>query len=443
MSGEADSLAEELIARAYEEATYYGSLLRRRKVPEVDEKVAELILKHLMFNSARPSECTIRAIERRLGIPYSRVRRVVRRLVEEGVLEEVALGRSHVLRVTDLERAFIKGYLRPSSEEMLTYVILSIPPLCRVEGYTPTEQLLRSMPKVPLTLPQLSDLLEVAFLVQLVSYAYASLVVIRSVEERLRACGESEAERLKERLRRAKANLEEVAEYLRRSKYGHLANELLSPQRVERTLTIIREYGMEDAVARVGGRLLDLPFVRLTMLPTPLELHLSRRRIEEGGLRGAEPLAHIPYALPGVVGVLCALFLLRSERRPGDVVDSWREVMRTLLRLYIEFLKPVCRKLEESGLEGLMESEPRGYWCPQQLMFESIALRYAVLSAISIGVEEELVEEGARVALALERAALLGYRGAEREGCDLFTWAKRLQGEEREASGSRCSASAA
>ena len=69
------------------------------------------------------------------------------RVVEEGVLEEVALGRSHVLRVADLERAFIKGYLRPSSEEMLTYVILSIPPPCRVEGYTPTEQLLRSMPK--------------------------------------------------------------------------------------------------------------------------------------------------------------------------------------------------------------------------------------------------------------------------------------------------------
>lgn len=186
---------------------------------------------------------------------------------------------------------------------------------------------------------------------------------------------------------------------------------------------------MESAVIRVGGALLELPFVRLTMLPTPLELHLSKRRIEEGGFSedSVEPLAHIPSALPQLLRLLCVLFLLESKNKFEDVVSAWREVSRTLLKLYIRFLKPIYHELEEHGIDSLMNREPKGYWCPQQLLFESLVLKYAVLSAISSGVEEGLIEEGARIAFTLEKAALFKYRGIKREGCDLISWAKKFK----------------
>ncbi len=85
---------------------------------EEDLKDARRIVRHLLFNSLDLESLSIRGMERALGIPFSRLRRLLRWLQSEGVVVGYQVGTSMSFRVLDLERAVELGLIRLSGEDL-------------------------------------------------------------------------------------------------------------------------------------------------------------------------------------------------------------------------------------------------------------------------------------------------------------------------------------
>ncbi|MDK2464519.1 MAG: hypothetical protein QI223_07095, partial [Candidatus Korarchaeota archaeon] len=81
-----------------------------------DLRDAGRIVRHLLFNSLDVESLSIRGMERALGIPFSRLRRLLRWLQSEGIVVGYQVGTSMAFRVLDLERAVHLGLVSLSTE---------------------------------------------------------------------------------------------------------------------------------------------------------------------------------------------------------------------------------------------------------------------------------------------------------------------------------------
>ncbi|MCD6562383.1 MAG: hypothetical protein J7K23_00525, partial [Thermoproteales archaeon] len=100
---------EEFIRNSLKEAKKIGRELRRTKID--DTKISNVIIKYLIYNSWKPEKCSLRNIERELELPYSRVRKIIGILANDNILQVIKSGKSEIIKITDLEKAFIKGYI--------------------------------------------------------------------------------------------------------------------------------------------------------------------------------------------------------------------------------------------------------------------------------------------------------------------------------------------
>lgn len=427
---------KEFIQESLAEAGKYAAQLRRVKIPGIDKELAKTIIKYLVFNSFYPRKCSLRAMERELKIPYSRIRKIVKILTEEGILEQVSTGRASIVRVVDLERAFIRGYLDSiSPEKLLTFIIMSIPPSFRVGELTPTQELIRSMPKIPETLPYSEELMRTWGIIELVSGIISALVIIRDLEHLVQKSSGKLDQDLVDRLKLMKKRLKERRNLLVKLGGKHIERLLLNEERIEKILEIIWVYNLEEEVRRLGGALLELPFLRMTMSPTPFEIAYSKRIIEKelGKYKGlvesdkVRPLQHIPYTDPGYLWISAILYLKLSKDRPRDLYSNTfsiaKYVAEKTIEIYLDFYKQLLREIEEHGLDYLFNQKWKGLCTNAHILFESIVMKYVAILGMCSGARVSLIEEAAKVAFTLEKISILNYKGRRVEGKDVFSWA--------------------
>ncbi|MHB0885905.1 MAG: hypothetical protein ACYC6V_01340 [Bacillota bacterium] len=90
----------------------------------VEASVYEAIIRYVIQYHAHPEKCTLREMERELGIPYTRLKRFVETLSEEGVLVAMEMGTIRPYVINDLDRALQKGYIDPSFEDLMAWTDL-------------------------------------------------------------------------------------------------------------------------------------------------------------------------------------------------------------------------------------------------------------------------------------------------------------------------------
>lgn len=395
-----DNLLSEFMSGVFKEASKYAQLLRRNIVPEIDRKVAGVILRYLVANSSHPSKCTIRAIERETGIAFSRIRKVAQILLDEKILDRVTVGRASYLRIVNLEEAISRGYLDVSSRDILTYLILSIPPPTfgtSLDGLL----IVNSMPRVPLPIKSVLEFAVAWSAVESLSFMYAEIFY------ELRNRGLKPVKNNRE--------IDKIIEQYLKKRYKNFEKTLpkkeldrvLSITRIRSIVEIIFRYNMEDAIVHVGGKILELPLWRLAMLPTPMEIFHLKEVVNELKARNelpqnAEPLPHASI-LP--LSRILSIFYLSATRLQKPIThpfEGCRLIIKTLLEIYIEFLGNIVKSIEDNGVTHFESLKPRGFWTPSQLLFEALIMKYAILLAASSGVDLRLIHRGAEIAYSLE-----------------------------------------
>lgn len=116
-------------------------------VPSEDDlRDAGRIVRHLLFNSLDVESLSIRGMERALGIPFSRLRRLLRWLQREGIVVGYQVGTSMAFRVLDLERAVDLGLVRLSAEDLERAVYGSMALPASVRGMVRDDLTLKFLP---------------------------------------------------------------------------------------------------------------------------------------------------------------------------------------------------------------------------------------------------------------------------------------------------------
>ncbi len=111
-----------------------------------DLRDAGRIVRHLLFNSLDVESLSIRGMERALGIPFSRLRRLLRWLQSEGVVVGYQVGTSMAFRVLDLERAVHLGLVSLSTEDLERAVYGSMALPASVRGMVRDDLTLKFLP---------------------------------------------------------------------------------------------------------------------------------------------------------------------------------------------------------------------------------------------------------------------------------------------------------
>jgi hypothetical protein len=93
-----------------------------QQVESLERPLYSAVCEYLMLNARDPEKCTLRVVARELGIPYSKARRYVENLIEEGVLKQNEIGRAKPLAVRDLEKALRMQYLSPGFSDFLRWI---------------------------------------------------------------------------------------------------------------------------------------------------------------------------------------------------------------------------------------------------------------------------------------------------------------------------------
>ncbi len=105
-----------------------------RNVDALDKPFYQVICEYVMIHAVEPTKCTLRAMERELGLPYARLKRYCDRLVELGVLKPNDVGKARPLVMKDLEKALRLGYLSPGFSDFIEWLSRSL--RSRSEGDT-------------------------------------------------------------------------------------------------------------------------------------------------------------------------------------------------------------------------------------------------------------------------------------------------------------------
>jgi len=104
-----DSMSRELVAKYLEE---------KAPTKEMEAKVAGVLVKYLLFNYNRLNVCTESSMEKTLGIPRHKIRRLLAFLEWEEIVTSLEIGATKPYVVTNLAKAIAKGYVQFSKGEM-------------------------------------------------------------------------------------------------------------------------------------------------------------------------------------------------------------------------------------------------------------------------------------------------------------------------------------
>jgi len=401
-------------------------LKRIGSIEELENKVLEEIVTYLIYNRQRPDNCTLREMERQLKIPYTRLRRLVQSLVEDGVLIETSVGNVKIVRVTDLDLVFRKGYATANLTELIGMHNISFPNWLAINGVVMGEELFRTLPR-GLFIPQ-----SLITLVQKSSDLISRGSFNPDLEEKI--LKEHEKDWPEEEIEPRKKQLE-----LSKKTYD-----------VKEARERVKELQKWKEFYRMYGEmpLVYTPILRSNML-LPAGMPLSERNIGEM-MRHTKlpreaftPLRFYPGTEIRSVQFRDVIFQLDPPSLDDLSEEKIQETLIKVIEKQQKFLmllvSPLLRLLEEKGVEGTLvewnskvkqynKEYPDLHWAEEpgytkeHILFEAIPLGMASLYTYIMGGDQKMAKEGRSMAFMIARAVERNYKGKEVEGCSLAEW---------------------
>ncbi len=440
-----------------------------KRIEDLETEVKAEIMEHLVYNQAQREKCTLRGLEREFGIPYTRLRRLMRDLTEEGVVVEGSVGNVKPYRALDLSLIFSEGYVKKpqveaaqgtgkiaeghggerqpgrkkaagdAKEDVIKepgpwfYKLYGIQNLClpwlvAIHGEVAGEHVFRSMPRAPLVPSSYQLYREV-----LDEEETRNSFDIQGEEDLLRRMEGTWPE---EEIGPRRKRLQEI-----REKMGTSINE----DRVRKLKHWGKVRGMGGA-----GPFMYTPVIRTNMISPPqpsVEKRLIGEYMRHTGLpmEAFTPLRHFPATNPHDIYYRDLMFELdipKEQLSKDKILQALRQVVEKQQKLLMHMMEPMIQEIEEKGIEATLESYntqhdvgrpsngeeskesytdgQREKYTPWHILFEAICLANSSYLTMMTGADEELAEKGRQLGFALAMAVERNYRGQETEGTNLL-----------------------
>jgi len=320
---------------------------------ELEKRVMEALIRYLIRFRMEPEKITLRGVERGLGLSYSKVRRLLKKLVDKEIVISWPVGKQVAFLVADLERAIREGYLSFDKEELrFLSILLSVGELEEQIGST-----ILALPKV-LTFPHI--------------YVKGLNILTESWIASL-----------------------EASKYLLEMKKGTLSLKIPSPLK-----NLIKRYKEFEEFERFIGQvpLTVIPIYRSIVVPGMKDLISGIRR--ELGIKGNLKVK-LRYLHPMAYGILMRelFFELDCKENPSDeeVKTAMKRLSEKQLKLLLHIERPLLEKIKQGNLPENLSVEA--------VLYEAIVLRLAAVFALNLGANDELVREAREAAELLESTA--------------------------------------
>lgn len=391
-----------------------------KKVGELEDNVLKDIVFYLIRNHIRPDMCTLREMEREIGIPYSPLRRLMQRLVDEGVVVEGAVGNVKPYTVLDVDLAIRKGYAgeKLSLEEAIQLHYSALPGNLSVQGVVVSDEIYKSLPHSPL-----------------------------GIDDWERVHGLLEDLRCRPDLPGEVDTLERhgkdwpVEEIEHRRKILERAKKELPPEewkRLEEKYAKLKEWG-SFAPSTSGMAALYMPFMRSNMVMPPFENvpeHLVGEYMRDTGLPkdALKPLRNLPYVDPWTLYYRDLMFELDfpdlSKHSDDQIKEGLRTVAEKNLKFLLHHIRHLLESLESKGVQGTLEDwnrelEEGKKYRHHHILSEAIPIGFSSLFVFTVDGDKKLAEEGRKIAKIIEVAAAYDYKGRKAEGCTLTEFAEK------------------
>jgi len=321
---------------------------------ELERRAIEALIRYLIRFRIEPDKITLRGIERGLGLSYSKVRRLLKKLVEDEIVISWPMGKQSAFYVSNLEKAIREGYLTLDKEEIrFLSVLLSFGELEEQIGST-----ILPLPKM-LTFPKV-------------------------YREGLNILNESWLASL------------EASTYAYQLKRGDISEEEISPQ----SLNLVRKYRQFEEFEIIVGQLpLTVIPVYRSIVVLGMKDMISRAR-RELGIR-EELKVRLKNLHPMAYGILMRelFFELNCKEDPSE------EEVRTALKRLSEKQIKLLMHIERPVLDKIKKGDFSDEFSVEALLYEATVLRLAAVFALNLGADDELVNEAREAAELFESTA--------------------------------------
>lgn len=380
---------EEDVLRDIKERTQRYAELGRvsRELKDLEKEVYTAILKYLLVNHYNLAKCTLRAMERELKIPYTRLRRLVHNLMNDSILQQVQVGKANAVRVIDYEKAIAKKYVTPNSSDLMAFVSMAMPRCFtfRNEGSLWSGVTLWGLPKAPLRLPHFDVVWG----------------VLRHGEDVLKSAPARWIPNFKKVLKDS----------------AHWTDEEIDRLLSSQAFKAASKYGgtlkaWSDLVER-GGALFwcYLPFVRTTTSPPAREKQIIEEEMEDvrRWLPHVDivPLPHLTHPDPYLIYYREILFELdcTEEATASSIRGAAKAVAEKQLKLLMLMLKPLCTGVATKGLNSMADSSMRSRDLTKaSILYEIICLKYAAMWMLALDGDRKLFSKAREMIDTLEKA---------------------------------------
>ena len=390
-----------------------------KRVEELEREVMKEIVTYLLVNSDRPDKRTLRAMERELGIPYSKLRRLAGKLIEEGVVVEGSVGTAKPLSVLDLDLALRKGYLKIelSLKSMIRLHNLASPSPVAILGEVKGDEVYRMLPKTPLRLEEKRRVSKILEWMRILPDLPSQEEIIERFKDKWP----------KEELEYRKKLLEDVKRKLSDKEWRELVE-------------LNRELGKWGPFVPMSGGIPELymPFMRSNTFEQPQDLDrlvVDYMRITGLPRDSIKPLRYTPHLDPWALYYRDVVFELQFKELSEVDDEELRRVIKRVAEKNLKFLiylvKPLIKDIEKIGVKGVLKKWNRGI--PEELKYteyhilsEVVPLGFASLLVRKLG-NKELAEEALKYVKMLVAALIYDYKGEEKESKTLEELAEEVK----------------
>ena len=391
-----------------------------RKVEKLEKEVMKEIVTYLLVNSLRPDKRTLRAMERELGIPYSKLRRLVGKLVEEGVIVEGSVGTAKPLAVLDLDLALRKGYLKVEADlrSLISLHLLALPSSVAVFGEIKGDEFYRTVPKAPLRIEEKSRVHTLLEQMRYLPHAPREEKLLEKVEEKWP----------KEEVEYRKKFLEEIKAQLSKEEWSKLTE--LSKELEEWGVFLPTTGGLPE---------LYIPFIRSNSFEVSHENseqiiaeYVRRTHLPKEAIK---PLRYLPYLDPWALyyrDVVMELnFKNLNEVTDEEIKEAIKRVAEKNLKFLLYLIEPLIKDIKRIGVKKVLEKWNKGLpedmkYTKYHILSEAIPLGYASLLVCKLG-NKELAEKALQYVKMLVAAVIYDYKGEKEEKETLEELAKKIK----------------
>lgn len=339
--------------RDYEAVKEYNAISKvSAATVHVERRAIEALLRYLLEHRLDTGRTTIRGLSRGLGLSYSKARRLLTKLVEEGILMTQPAGKSTSYLVSDAEGAIRRGYLSLDAREVQLLAVLSM----AIETIGASRSPLIAMPKISGPAP---------------FYYIGGVKLSEAWSRSLMAYS---------LLHPDKSEFE-------------VPTEVSSD--VKRLAELYRVWG-DPTVAFGEIPLISLPLYRTILVPVMEETRRKAKREVAPG-KEVRPPEYVPLAYGVLLRDLFFELDGKLDATEEEVEEGLRRVAEKQLRLLIHIESPL--------VEAVIRGEPPKGITKETLLFEASVLKFASLFALNLGADEELAMEVKELSDALVRMA--------------------------------------